>query len=77
MYADDTQIYYHCKWNQVSNVISKINQDLERVLNFSSTNCLKLNAGKSFFIIIGSAHIIKKLKDIELPPVILDNKPIE
>ena len=77
MYADDTQIYYHCKWNQVSNVISKINQDLERVLNFSSTNCLKLNAGKSFFIIIGSAHSIKKLKDIELPPVILDNKPIE
>ena len=49
MYADDTQIYYHCKWSEVANVIPKINQDLNRVLNFSTNNCLKLNAEKSFF----------------------------
>ena len=28
-------------------------------------------------VIIGSAPSIKKLKDLELPPIILDNKPVE
>ena len=77
MYADDTQIYYHCKWSEVATVIPKINQDLDRVLNFSTNNCLRLNAGKSYFIIIGSKPNLTKLKDINLPPVVLDNKNIE
>ena len=77
MYADDTQIYYHCRWSQVTTVIPKINQDLDRVLNFSSNNCLKLNATKSYFIIIGSKPNLNKLKDIDLPPIVLDKKHIE
>ena len=77
MYADDTQIYYHCKWSQVANVIPKINQDLDQIVNFSTNNCLKLNADKSYFIIIGSKPNMKKLKDTILPPVLLDNDIIE
>ena len=77
MYADDTQLYYHCKWSEVANVIPKINQDLSRILNFSSNNCLRLNAGKSYYIIIGSQPNISKIKDIVLPQVVLDNKNIE
>ena len=77
MYADDTQIYYHCKWSEVNTVIPKINQDLDRVLNFSTNNCLKLNASKSYFIIIGSKYNLNKIKGMDLPPVILDRNCIE
>ena len=77
MYADDTQLYYHCKLNQVSAVIEKINSDLQNIHLFSNENCLKLNTGKSNFIIIGSKPNLNKLKQLDLPPIVLNNEPIE
>ena len=77
MYADDTQLYYHCSVNQIVSVISKINTDLENVQLFSDNNCLKLNTGKSNFIIIGSRVNLNKLKDKNLPPIVLNNDIIE
>lgn len=77
MYADDTQLYYHCKWSEISSVIDKINEDLQRIFNFSTRNCLKLNASKSYFIVIGSKPNLHKLKDLPLPPLTLNNKVIE
>ena len=77
MYADDTQLYYTCKVNQISSVINKINIDLKNVQLFSDNNCLKLNTGKSNFIIIGSRANLNKLKDQDLPPIVLNNDIIE
>ena len=79
MYADDTQLYYHCKVNEVSSVITKINTDLQNVQLFSNNNCLKLNTGKSNFIVIGSRQNLKKpeLSEKNLPPVLLNNEIIE
>ena len=77
MYADDTQLYYSCKLENVNNTISDINSDLERISKFSKTNCLKLNAAKSKFIIIGSRHNLKQLKNTVLDPIKIDNKIIE
>ena len=77
MYADDTQLYYHCKVNQIASVINKINNDLENVQLFSNNNCLKLNSGKSNFIIIGSRVNLNKLKNIDVPPILLNNEIIE
>ena len=77
MYADDTQLYYHCKVSQIVQVIAKINTDLQNVNLFSSDNCLKLNSGKSNFIIIGSRVNLNKLKSINLPPLTLNNEVIE
>ena len=77
MYADDTQLYYNCSVNQIVSVISKINSDLENVQLFSDNNCLKLNTGKSNFIIIGSRANLNKLKDKNLPPIVLNNEIIE
>lgn len=77
MYADDTQMYYHCKWTEVAEVITKINEDLQRIFSFSTKNCLKLNTDKSYFIIIGSQHNLHKIKDQPLPPITLNKKVIE
>merc|ERR1712055_1160541 len=69
MYADDTQLYYSCKCEKANETIKNINSDLECVSKYSKTNCLKLNAKKSKFIIIGSRQNLKKLKDIQLDPI--------
>jgi hypothetical protein len=77
MYADDTQLYYSCKCENANATIKDINSDLERITKYSRTNCLKLNAGKSKFIIIGSRQNLKKLKNIQLDPIKIDNNIIE
>lgn len=77
LYADDTQLYYTCKVDQVNETIDKINSDLSNISRFSKNNCLKLNAGKSKFIIIGSRPNLKKLKTIQLKQIKIDNEIIE
>ena len=77
MYADDTQLYYHSKVNNVENVINNIKDDLEAVEQFSDRNCLKLNAAKSNYIIIGSKINLAKLKQIDISPILINNKVIE
>ena len=77
LYADDTQLYYNGKVNDVVNLIDKINHDLAMVEQFSKNNCLKLNTTKSNFIIIGSSSNLVKLKKIYIPPLIINNKIIE
>ena len=77
MYADDTQLYYHCTVNEIDATISKINSDLEKVLIFSNVNCLKLNTSKSNFIIIGSRPNLSKVSKKTLPPIVINNEVIE
>ena len=76
LYADDTQLYYSCKPEDANNTIKDINSDLDRVSEFSKINCLKLNADKSKFIVIGSRQNLKKLKNINLDPIKLSNNII-
>ena len=61
LYADDTQIYYRCKVDDVSETIKQINSDLNKISDFSIKNCLKLNHDKSNYIIIGSRPNLLKL----------------
>ena len=77
LYADDTQLYYRCKVSDVPNTIKNINTDLDGVANFSIRNCLKLNNGKSNYIIIGSRQNLHKLKEQPLPDVKIGNISIE
>ena len=77
MYADDTQLYYSCKCEDANITVDSINSDLSRISQFSKTNCLKLNAGKSKYIIIGSRHNLKKLKEIQLKDIKIENSVIE
>ena len=77
LYADDTQLYYSCKVEQANATIAKINSDLENIYNYSKRNCLKLNAGKSKFIVIGSRPNLKKLKSVVLHDIKLGPDTIE
>ena len=77
MYADDTQLYYSCKSENANATIEKINSDLCRISDYSKKNCLKLNVEKSKFIIIGSRQNLKKLKNIQLDSIKIDNDVIE
>ena len=77
LYADDTQLYYTCKVDEVNATIDLINSDLKNISTFSKKNCLKLNAEKSKFIIIGSRPNLKKLKEVNLNPIKMDGKIIE
>ena len=77
MYADDTQLYYSCKYENVNDTIAEINSDLSNISHYSKANCLKLNADKSKFLIIGSRQNLKKLNNDQLDPIKIDNKIIE
>ena len=76
MYADDTQLYYSCKCDKANETIGDINSDLSRVASYSKSTCLKLNAKKSMFIIIGSRQNLKKLKSTTLDPIKIENNII-
>ena len=77
LYADDTQLYYKCKVEDANATITNINSDLKNIFDYSKRNCLKLNAGKSKFIVIGSRPNLKKLKTIVLDEIKLGTDVIE
>ena len=77
LYADDTQLYISGKVNEAVNLIQKMNRDLAKISEFSVNNFLRLNEGKSKYIIIGSRPNIKKINDMNLPDISINNKPIE
>lgn len=77
LYADDTQLYYTCKVEDANETIAKINSDLENVSNYSTRNCLKLNASKSKYIVIGSRPNLKKLQNTVLDEIKLGPETIE
>ena len=77
MYADDTQIYYHFKLHQFANTISKANDDLNNIADYSERNCLNINAGKSKYIVIGSPKNLADAKKIVTDDVTIGGKKIE
>ena len=77
LYADDTQIYISGKLRDIEKLITQLNNDLERISEFSLNNCLKLNEGKSVFIFIGSKNNISKLNKLKVSDIIINNKIIK
>ena len=76
LYADDTQLYISGKVQDIVKLIKNLNSDLKKIAEFSDNNCLRLNEGKSVFIILGSKHNISKINELVLPPIIINNKSI-
>lgn len=77
LYADDTQIYISGKVEDIKQLINSVNNDLKRLSEFSQNNCLKLNEGKSTYIIIGSIQNISKLNKMNIPNITINNKIIK
>jgi hypothetical protein len=54
LYADDLQIYKSFKPNETDAAVSRINEDLERICDWSQANGLVLNSSKTKFMVLGS-----------------------
>lgn len=57
LYADDLQIYRHCKLSEINETVHLINADLQEVSAMSIKNGLSLNIAKTQAIIISKSRI--------------------
>ena len=77
LYADDSQIYITGLVSDIHEMIAKINSDLHNIFEFSEANNLSLNVGKCKYIIIGSAHNLKLLSEMDLANLVIDAKALK
>ena len=76
-YADDVQWYLKFKAEEGIEAFEAANTVLERIVNYSNDNFLKLNTDKTKYIVIGSPGNLKKLSEIALPPLKLNGDILE
>ena len=76
-YADDTQIYLSGQVTEITDIIRRLNADLNSISNFSRINCLKLNYDKNKFIIYGSKVNLNKLSRMDLDPILIDGEIVK
>lgn len=69
LYADDLQIYSHSTVHNLSQCVSRINNDLLAIGKWSKAYGLHINPNKSKAIIIGSSKLLCRIDKSELPPV--------
>ena len=77
LYADDSQLYIMGSIHEIQRLITKLNEDLRKIHEFSDANNLLLNIGKCKFIIMGSANSLKDLDGLYLPQVEIAGVPLE
>ena len=75
IYADDSQIYYHCLPSDILQGIGLIQRDALAVADWAIENGLDLNLNMSKVMILGSeAYITNPELDIKiLPPIFVNN----
>jgi len=62
-FADDSQIYLHCRISVASSAVSKLEDCISCVIgHWMSANRLKLNADKTEFLWVGSRHNLTSLR---------------
>ena len=85
LYADDSNMFIQGR--NLSNMISVVNNEMEKILKWTNSNKLSLNINKTFFMIFKSRkkhihisddvkvnnRVIEQIKDIKFLGVILDN----
>ena len=54
-----------------------MNSDLENIFHYSVSNGLRLNYEKSKYMIIGTCQAIKKIDNLDLPVITLDDHILE
>ena len=53
-YTDDTQAYRHCKANEATKAVRRLQSSLSEIRDWMSSNRLKLNPSKTWWIWIGT-----------------------
>lgn len=69
LYADDLQIYHHCKPQDLANAIYRVNEDINSILTWAASNRLLLNANKTQSIIMGTSRYINAIDLTAIPRI--------
>ena len=73
MYADDTQLYVHCKPSVTSDAVAKLEQCVDAVDKWMAASRLKMNSDKSEIIWVGTRHTVS---EHPRPPIRIGNDTI-
>ncbi|KMQ93568.1 reverse transcriptase [Lasius niger] len=76
-YADDLQVYLHCKPRELSDAILKVDEDINAVINWSFANGLILNSDKTQAIIFGTSRYVNAIDLYTLPKIMVDMTAIQ
>ena len=76
-YADDVQLKLSTKVENLNEAIHDVNQDLTSISNYCRNSSLNINEKKCFYIVIGTKPAIKKVDDLVLSDMLINNKIIK
>lgn len=76
-YADDLQIYLHCKPGELARAIHSVNEDIGSVIHWATANEFIINADKTQSIIFGTARYINTLDLDSILSIVVDATPIQ
>ena len=65
-YVDDTKLLLNFRLKDPQNIVSKMNEDLQRICQWTFTNKLLLNPDKTKFVIFGSRPLVSKIEGLHL-----------
>jgi len=75
-YADDTQIFFYCRPDQMTSLSVKVSACIAELQSWMAANRLKLNANKTEFVWIASRAMLKQIAT-NIPPTIVNNSTIQ
>ena len=73
MYAHDTRV--NIASDNLQELLTDLNNELENISNWMRTNKLSLNASKSEYMVIGHRRHLNRVDD-NLPDLVLNNEVI-
>ena len=63
-YADDTTIYESAKPKNIDCIVTNINTSLHNINEWSTTNCLAINQGKTKFMLLGTSQLLQRHENL-------------
>lgn len=76
-YADDVQLKINTKIENINDAIGDVNQDLSSIATYCRNSALTINEKKCFYMIIGSKPAMRKVNDLVLADMLINNKKIK
>ena len=76
-YADDTNLYWESSVENINETLTRANSVTSNISEYCKNNCLRLNPDKCKFMILGTKPAIKKINDMQLGDLKINNKKME
>ena len=76
-YADDAQLKINTKVEHINDAIQLVNKDLSSIGTYCKNSALTINEKKCYYMVIGSKPAIKKVDDMTLDNMLINDKIIK